>query len=64
MNKYHIEVIGSTQPIKEVNADYMDVYRDGCYVFKRINEDGKLEAVAYFPIYKTSIIEIEYDFNS
>lgn len=65
MNKYHIEVIGSPKPNKEILADFMDIYKDGCYVFKnKTHNDGPLEMVGLFPIHKTSIIKIEYDFES
>lgn len=61
MNKYHIEIIGSSNPDKEILAEYLDIYRDGCYVFKRKDVNGLLEMVALFPIYKTLITKIEYD---
>jgi hypothetical protein len=63
MNKYHIEVIGSQKPYKKIIADYMDSNRDGYYVFKTKDVNDFLESVAYFPIHKTCIIEIEYDFE-
>lgn len=61
MNRYHIEVVGSSKPYKEIVADYMDSTKDGCYVFSIKDVNNILAPVAYFPIHKTCIIEIEYD---
>lgn len=64
MNKYHIEVVGSEKPYKEIFADYMDSTKDGCYVFSIKDDNNILACVAYFPIYKTCITKIEYDFEN
>ena len=63
MNRYHVEVIGSPKPYKEVLADYVDFSQVGVYIFKVV-ELNELVDVAFFPTYNSTILKVEYDIEN
>jgi hypothetical protein len=60
MNKYHLEVIGSTWPVKEVVAEGLECKPE--YYKFTVFDSGlqKTIIVASYPTSKTIITEIEY----
>ena len=62
MNRYHIEVISSSVRSKrELEADGISWSESGLYEFWKRNDDGKTIAVAYYPVSKTIIDNIEFN---
>jgi hypothetical protein len=60
MNKYHIEVMGSQWPIKEVIAEEFKI-NNGCYHFLIYQKESlNYREIAIYPIDKTIISDIEY----
>ena len=65
MNRYHIEVINSSQKIKRgVEADGMAWSDAGLYEFWIYDDKTNSRVgVAYFPVNRTIVEKIEYNIN-
>jgi hypothetical protein len=65
MNRYHIELISSSQKIKRtVEADGMAWSDSGLYEFWIYDEEkGSRVGVAYYPVNRTIVENIEYNIN-
>jgi hypothetical protein len=62
MNRYHIEVISnSVRTRRAVDADGISWSESGLYEFWKRNDNGKTIAVAYYPVSKTIIDNIEFN---
>lgn len=62
MNRYHIEVVSSSVRSKRtVEADGISWSESGLYEFWKRNENGKTSPVAYYPVCKTIIDNIEFN---
>ena len=62
MNRYHIEVISNwVQSKRTVEADGISWSDSGLYEFWKRNVQGKAIGVAYYPVSKTIIDNIEFN---
>lgn len=61
MNRYHLEVIGSSWPIREILADRVE-FDNTRYEFTTYNSSkSEWTLVASYPASKTIITEVEYN---
>ena len=64
MNRYHLEVISSSVRSKRtVEADLVGWSDAGLYEFVKL-VNGRRQIVAYYPVSKTIIDDIEYDIET
>jgi sugar lactone lactonase YvrE len=65
MNRYYIEVISSSQKVKRVvEANGMAWSESGLYEFWVMdNTTGRRIAVAYYPVNRTIVEQIEYNID-
>jgi hypothetical protein len=64
MNRYNILIItGAPYTKHTVEATNIAWSESGLYEFWKFNDDGKKEAVAYYPVDRTIIESIEYNIN-
>ena len=65
MNRYHIDVIGSSNKTKHIiEADVISWSDAGLYEFSIVNTNDsqtKTQRVAYFPVGRSVIHKIEYN---
>ena len=62
MNRYHILVItGQSYINRKVEADGIAWSESGLYEFWKRNEQGKTVGIAYYPVSKTIIDNIEFN---
>ena len=63
MNIYYLRIITGVSTLMdvEVRATNIAWSESGLYEFWSINEDGKRQAVAYYPVDRTIIESIDYN---
>jgi len=62
MNRYHILVItGESYMNRKVEADGISWSDSGLYEFWKRNEQGKAIGIAYYPVSRTIIDNIEFN---
>ena len=64
MNIYHLEIIGANKNSeRKIEAIDLSWSEAGLYVFTRLNENGNPERFGYYPVNRTIIKDVEYNFE-